>query len=107
MTPDPLELVRAWTRRPDWFDDALCRGAGPSLFFPDAGETSACQTACQVCDECPIRAQCAEMGAGERFGVWGGTSGRARLRLIADTHQTTRNAKGLPVWGRQAQGRTA
>ncbi len=68
--------------RPDWFDDAECRGMDPDVFFPAFGNGG--HEAKQVCARCPVATQCAEAGASEEFGVWGGQSameghnGRAR-----------------------------
>ncbi|MFP5322758.1 MAG: WhiB family transcriptional regulator [Acidimicrobiia bacterium] len=58
-----------------------CRGADPDLFFPDRGESL--EPAKAVCAECVVRDECLEfaLAAGERFGVWGGTSERERRRI--------------------------
>jgi WhiB family redox-sensing transcriptional regulator len=58
--------------RPDWVKDAACRGMGPELFFPERGEDAS--TARAVCAGCPVAAECAEYGATERFGIWGGVT---------------------------------
>lgn len=55
-----------------WQDDAACRAPGVNIewFFPKRGETA--EMAKMVCFTCPVRAQCADLGRGERHGVWGG-----------------------------------
>ena len=63
--------------RPTWHDLAACRGRGPAAFYPGAGVVRGVaddpyRQAIQLCSRCPVRAQCAEAGAGEVHGVWGG-----------------------------------
>ena len=58
-----------------------CRGADAELFFPDRGESL--EPAKAVCAACAVSAECLQyaLDAGERFGVWGGTSERERRKL--------------------------
>lgn len=65
-----------------WLEDAACRGADTSLFYPQRGESSG--PARMVCFECPVRAECLEVGLGEKFGVWGGRSERGRRKIRAE-----------------------
>ncbi len=67
--------------RPSWFDDALCRGLDPELFFPTRGDSS--WQAIAVCEPCPVRAECLDyaLDLGERYGIWGGTAEKARKRI--------------------------
>ena len=73
---DYLEVldVRRWPT-------AGCRGMDPALFFPSRGEDV--KAAQRVCAACPVAAECLDyaMANNERFGIWGGTSERQRLRL--------------------------
>ena len=64
-----------------WWPDARCKGVDPELFFPSIGKTS--NPAKAICNECPREAECLEyaLSAGEKFGVWGGTSERERVLL--------------------------
>lgn len=63
--------------RPDWADQAACKGL-TELFF---GETTAdVRAAREVCKDCPVRPECGEYGAREPFGVWAGLSVKERLR---------------------------
>ena len=65
----------------DWVDQAACAGVDPDLFFPDRGASLA--DARRVCAGCPVRAECLEyaLEAGEKFGVWGGTSEKERRAM--------------------------
>lgn len=70
----------SWLTAPAWWDDAACRGVGPSLFFPFRGEPT--EEAKKVCAGCAARSECLDEGvSGREFGVWGGTSERQRLKL--------------------------
>lgn len=64
-----------------WAEHGACRGADPDLFFPERGQDTT--RAKKVCTTCPVRQQCLSyaLSHGERFGVWGGLSGRERRRL--------------------------
>src|SRR4051812_35644806 len=78
---------------PDWTADALCarlstRDADPIFFGVERREApgaliAAANTARQICARCPVRATCLThaLVSGERYGVWGGTSGRQRAKL--------------------------
>lgn len=80
------DLAPEDARNESWKLDAACRGMGPDLFFPERGETGHYSyadeargyPAMQVCRGCPVRTECGEYGAKERFGIWGGLSGRQR-----------------------------
>lgn len=69
--------------RPEWFDDAACRGLDPDLFFPQVGEMAT--QAKQVCSTCSVRSACLEFAVtrAEHHGVWGGLSERERQRIRA------------------------
>lgn len=79
--PDPEELLRELLRRTAWHAHAVCRGMGPDAFFPGHGDPAAVARAKAVCAACIVAELCAEAGAGEVDGIWGGQSGRTR-RLI-------------------------
>jgi WhiB family redox-sensing transcriptional regulator len=51
-------------------------------WFPAAGEKPNRQIA--ICERCTVRAECLEaaMTNVERFGVWGGSSAAARVRVF-------------------------
>ncbi|MFC4122028.1 WhiB family transcriptional regulator [Nonomuraea zeae] len=66
-----------------WLNDGLCAQTDPEAFFPEKGGSAA--AAKQVCRGCDVRAACLAYALehNERFGVWGGLSGRERNRLVA------------------------
>jgi WhiB family redox-sensing transcriptional regulator len=72
---DVYELLH----RPAWHRHAACRGCDPEMWFPERGESLGPARA--ICATCPVAAQCAEAGAFEKYGVWGGLSERQRRRL--------------------------
>jgi hypothetical protein len=63
----------------EWVDHALCAGFAP---LHDNGRSSA---AAAVCQQCPVRAECATYGIelGTKWGTWGGLtpSDRRKVRL--------------------------
>ena len=71
---------------PAWTEWAACRGVpDPDVFFPPAGTKSGDKRVRTViegyCEQCPVRAACAEFAdrRGE-VGIWGG-----RLRISQST----------------------
>ncbi len=76
-TPDLTNILSP----PAWMADAVCAQVDPELFYPEKGGST--REATQVCAACPVRAECLAyaLAHGERFGVWGGRSERARRAL--------------------------
>jgi WhiB family redox-sensing transcriptional regulator len=66
---------------PSWAAKGACRAHPEVDFFPVNAEGE--EAAVAVCQACPVRAQCAETGLQERFGVWGATTEWERVRLRA------------------------
>lgn len=79
---------------PAWVIDAACRGVGePDAWFPSRGvPTRENLLAREICGTCPVRAECAEYGAGEIYGVWGGQTPSQRMTARAETQPETRTA---------------
>jgi WhiB family redox-sensing transcriptional regulator len=76
------ELIAATTAdKPAWMALAACDSVNPDLFFPIRGESVSLAKA--ICAECGVREDCLEyaMARGEKFGIWGGLSGRQRRRI--------------------------
>lgn len=74
-------------KRPDWWDDAACRGKDPALFFPGPGQTT--KAAKAICANCPVLHDCDDWAMGEGpwlRGIFAGqtdTERRTRLRGAA------------------------
>jgi WhiB family redox-sensing transcriptional regulator len=84
-SPDPIISTSSTIvfDHPKWMQAAACNGLDPNLFHPERGESS--HHAKAVCDGCAVRELCADYAIEHRIavGIWGGTSGRERRRLIA------------------------
>lgn len=64
---------------------ALCArpGQDPDLWFPANGDRAGAERAKAACSGCPVRSRCLEwaLAAGERSGIWGGTTPNERNQL--------------------------
>lgn len=80
---DVAELVASLTTRPEWHENAACRGQGSAAWFPGPHEMATAARA--VCAGCPVTADCLrsalERPYMEDAGVWAGTSRQQRRRL--------------------------
>jgi WhiB family redox-sensing transcriptional regulator len=73
----------------EWHERARCRGMGEETFFgadPDERPTlklSELARARAICAQCSVARECLQwaLSKPEKFGVWGGTSGRQRDRM--------------------------
>jgi WhiB family redox-sensing transcriptional regulator len=67
---------------------ALCKGQDPSPWFPRPGGSM--DRAKAICRVCPARVPCLDWAvqAGERAGVWGGTSPDERAQIRTQHHGT-------------------
>lgn len=68
---DILDLLE--TIRPAWHARAACHGM-TEVMFPvgDVGKGRDTASAMLLCARCPVRSECADYGANEPDGVWGG-----------------------------------
>ena len=62
--------------RPEWHEDAACRGMDPAIFFTGRSESTA--PAKRVCAGCAMRERCLAENIDERYGVFGGLNERER-----------------------------
>jgi WhiB family redox-sensing transcriptional regulator len=71
-----------------WLVFGACRDADPDLFFPTTAEQS--DQALAICASCPVRPECLEyaLEAGERFGIWGGTTEKRRRKLATQLRRS-------------------
>lgn len=65
-----------------WTSRAACRDHEPALFFPSPGADE--RPALAICAGCEVRSDCLgyALSAGERYGIWGGTTQRHRRRML-------------------------
>ena len=69
-------------RVPTKFENPLCSEIDTELFFPNNGEQEQSESAKKICKRCPHLAECFEWALTyERFGIWGATSPRERMRM--------------------------
>lgn len=83
--------------RPDWYDDAECRGYPTNLWYP-GDKQSISPKAKKICARCPVQNECLEHGIeNEFYGVWGGMSLRQRSKIRGSrgikTSQKNRNRR--------------
>lgn len=83
-SPDPIIPTR-----PKWQIDALCRtddAARLAIFFTGSGSNIG--PARDICEHCPVQAECLEhaLNQPELFGVWGGLSQR-ELKVLRSGRQ--------------------
>ena len=82
-----------------WTAQAACRGQPNTLFFPDREPTEHSKDqrpyrrGLAVCATCPVIAECAEYGAGQKFGIWGGTTPAMRE---AERRRRSKMRKAIP-----------
>jgi WhiB family redox-sensing transcriptional regulator len=78
-----------------WQDFANCRGADADLFFTERGAST--RKAKAICDACEVRAECLDYAitTGEKYGIWGGLSERARRRVRHERSQQMRQVAVL------------
>jgi WhiB family redox-sensing transcriptional regulator len=71
-------------RRAPWVEQALCRGVGPSVFFPGAGRDAA-EALRAVCRSCPVRTECLALALSHQpiddYGWFGGLDPLQRRAL--------------------------
>lgn len=56
--------------RPDWHAHAACAGVGADAFFPEDEQPA--PWVLDLCSGCIVARECAEAGARQSSGVWGG-----------------------------------
>lgn len=76
-----------WDDRPDWMDEAVCKGH-TALFFPPEFERPEARAERELdartrfCARCPVAGECRAFAREHReFGFWGGESEEARAEL--------------------------
>jgi WhiB family redox-sensing transcriptional regulator len=69
----------------EWMNEGSCRFYPQALFFPPDGHHTLSEAAREICNFCPVQLTCLEYALTHRLddGIWGGTTGRERKRIIA------------------------
>lgn len=72
------------TSGPEWLDDAKCAqlppAAADNLFHPTNSDYTLGKLYCQ---DCPVKRECAKLGASSKHGVFGGLSPEERKESAA------------------------
>ena len=82
MMRDHGGTVEVLPEAPSWFAEAACYGS--DIDYVEPGGKDAVRAALALCEGCPVRAACAEAGASEPYGIWGGMTERERARARQD-----------------------
>ena len=90
LAPRLFAVTEGKTSKPlfdPWYQHAACKDADTNLFFPQRGE-KILTAAMALCAVCEVKAECLQyaLDAGERIGVYGGTTGADRRRLRWQRH---------------------
>lgn len=84
-----------------WMKQGSCRSVPSQTMFPKRGETAKIARAKLICAGCPVLTTCRTyaiettragadtLGRVKLSGVWGGTTGRERERLVGKRHPTS------------------
>lgn len=66
-----------------WMSKAACIDHDTEVFYPESGDTKAAKKAITICKSCSVRDECLyhALTSPESFGVWGGFTYRARLKI--------------------------
>jgi hypothetical protein len=97
MTPEDLLTIESLLEcaEPAWHRDAACREHPRWNWFPEKGIP---RQLVAVCERCLVRDECAEAGAGEEFGIWGGLSAPERARRRQAAAQPSHDAEVTLPW---------
>ena len=73
-----------------WRDRAACTGIDSDIFYPASEDDADAVEAKAICAVCPVQAGCLEhaLSVREREGIWGGTTERARRRILRQRRKT-------------------
>lgn len=75
-----LSQVTAPVHYPDdgWWVQALCANSkvDPDVFFAHRQDTESVAYAKSVCEQCPVRVECAASAPETGVGIWGGSTPR-------------------------------
>jgi WhiB family redox-sensing transcriptional regulator len=87
----------------EWMERGKCRttGANPDWFYPEQGQRSHVTAAKFCCAGCPVNSQCLDFALSNmdiwevgREGIWGGTTAKERVKMLADAGLLVRSGHG-------------
>ena len=90
--------------RPNFFDNAECRGSSIDIFFPPRHQPLLIKKAREVCASCPVMQECREYSLDlheqfELFGIWGGWSHLERITYLRNNNRVAaRAAYDAKIW---------
>lgn len=101
MTPDRYTEIfgpiHPLDRNPNWTDQANCKGMDPELFLPERGDNHTANQAKAICEGCPIKDDCLDYAVFHNcIGIWGGTSGRERRKMVSKHPRTINHYRLAP-----------
>jgi WhiB family transcriptional regulator, redox-sensing transcriptional regulator len=84
VSAECLPDVDDFLKRPEWQQQAACRGVGTAGFFP-APQHAGLRQARRLCARCPVSEECLDFALDNPSlkGVWAGTTERRRRKLRA------------------------
>ena len=89
-------IGRALAHPEDWMEEARCRGADPSIFFPVGSKkrlpAEARRAAREFCGACPVQEECLDYAIRnkEEDGIWGSQTPDQRKIHRAVNRRNTR-----------------
>jgi WhiB family transcriptional regulator, redox-sensing transcriptional regulator len=88
-----MPRLKTAPQKTDWYDDAACRDADTTVFFPVSDAQA--EEAKEICAICPVREACLEFAVETRQsdGVWGGLTPIERHRLIRRRQKAARKSR--------------
>ena len=96
---EPIKRTPKW---PEWHQEAACKGTEESVFFGEknphtrpALNLRQIKNAKVICKECPVFDKCLKhaITQHEEYGIWAGTTGRARERIWAKIRNGEKTAE--------------
>ncbi len=83
---------------------AACKGMDPDRFMPLRGEMFKVKDAKRICNECPVRTECAEYGLQlstmyDTHGIFGGLTRNERETILKERGLTMASWRGTRLVG--------
>ncbi|MGH8791047.1 MAG: WhiB family transcriptional regulator [Stackebrandtia sp.] len=84
---------------PEWRMRGRCLSVDPETFFPEPQQNQTADAALALCSGCAVQASCLAwaLDAGDRNGVWGGTTPRERQAMLVAWRNETVPAALIPA----------